>query len=98
RLRMPALSDDFIQRLYTADLAHLAIALIAGALILIRRFWRSKNAVVRQQLKWVVWGSVLAIAPFTLLYAVGYLFGDVNAPASGGGRWTSAVVARPSMR
>jgi hypothetical protein len=29
----------------------------------------------RQQLKWVVWGSVLAIAPFTLLYAAGYIHG-----------------------
>jgi hypothetical protein len=30
---------------------------------------------VRQQLKWVVWGSALAITPFTLLYAFEYLFG-----------------------
>ena len=30
---------------------------------------------MRQQLKWVVWGSALAIAPFTLLYAAGYVAG-----------------------
>jgi PAS domain S-box-containing protein len=26
-------------------------------------------------MKWVVWGSLLAITPFTFLYAIGYLFG-----------------------
>jgi two-component system NtrC family sensor kinase len=76
--RMPAFSDDFIRALYTADFAHLITALVAGAVILSRRFWLSKNAVVRQQLKWVVWGSALAITPFTLLYAIGYLFGDAG--------------------
>ncbi len=81
-LRPPTFSADFISGLYRVELAHLALALVAGALVLIRRFWRSKNAVVRQQLKWVVWGSVLAIAPFTLLYAVGYLFGDITAAST----------------
>ncbi len=81
-LRPPTFSVDFISGLYKLELAHLAGALVAGALVLIRRFWRSKNAVVRQQLKWVVWGSVLAIAPFTLLYAIGYLFGDATASST----------------
>src|SRR5207245_8848451 len=39
------------------------------------------NTVARQQLKWVVWGSVLAIAPFTLLYALGYTLGADTAGA-----------------
>ena len=43
-----------------------------------RRFLRSEAVIVRQQLKWVVWGSALAIAPFTLFYAAGYLFGGDN--------------------
>jgi PAS domain S-box-containing protein len=78
----PNLSDDFIRGLFTADLAHFAVALIAGSTLLVARFLRSDAAVVRQQLKWVVWGSALAVAPFTLLYVVGYLFGDVTAPAT----------------
>ncbi|HYX40853.1 MAG TPA: PDZ domain-containing protein, partial [Pyrinomonadaceae bacterium] len=98
-VHIPAISDDVIHKLYTADLAHLVVALIAGATILIRRFFRSKNAVVRQQLKWVVWGSVLAIAPFTLLYAVGYLFGDVNAGVSAADaetkRWLTDAAVLP---
>ena len=35
----------------------------------------SKNTVARQQLKWVVWGFVLAIVPFSLFYATGYIIG-----------------------
>src|SRR5438067_50701 len=66
---------DFSARLWVAEVACLSIALVAGAFILVRRFWKSESAIVRQQLKWVVWGSALAITPFTLLYAVEYLFG-----------------------
>jgi PAS domain S-box-containing protein len=45
--------------------------------------------VVRQQVKWVVWGSVLAITPFILLYAVFYL---VGAPTD---RWLTDVAILP---
>ncbi len=66
---------DFSSRLWAAELACLTIALVAGASILVHRFVKSESAIVRQQLKWVVWGSALAITPFTLLYALEYLFG-----------------------
>ncbi|HVF49342.1 MAG TPA: hypothetical protein VNA19_04605, partial [Pyrinomonadaceae bacterium] len=75
RLRLP---QDFYSTLSTAAMACLTVALAGGAVLLVRRFWKSEAAVVRQQLKWVVWGSALAVAPFTLLYALGYIF-DTNA-------------------
>src|SRR5205085_9209202 len=65
----------FDGRLWQAEVACLSIALVAGAGILVRRFLKSESAIVRQQLKWVVWGSALAITPFTLFYAAEYLFG-----------------------
>jgi two-component system, NtrC family, sensor kinase len=68
-------SPNFAVTFYKASILQLAVALVASATILIRRFIISKNTVARQQLKWVVWGSGLAIAPFTLLYAVGYILG-----------------------
>jgi PAS domain S-box-containing protein len=71
-LRLP---ENFVARLRFAELACLTIALAAGAFILVRRFLKSESAIVRQQLKWVVWGSALAITPFTLFYAAEYLFG-----------------------
>ena len=67
--------DDFSGRLWVVEVACFTLALVAGALLLVRRFVKSESAIVRQQLKWVVWGSALAVTPFTLLYAVGYLFG-----------------------
>ena len=71
-LRLP---EDFAARLSVAEVACLSVALVAGAVILVRRFVKSESAIVRQQLKWVVWGSALAITPFTLLYAAGFVFG-----------------------
>ncbi|HEX5707589.1 MAG TPA: ATP-binding protein [Pyrinomonadaceae bacterium] len=71
-------SYEFGPWLWMADVTCLTSALVAGAVILVRRFWKSDSAIVRQQLKWVVWGSALAITPFTLLYAVGYLFGGAE--------------------
>ncbi len=53
----------------------LMVALVASAALLLVRFVNSKSTVARQQLKWVVSGSALAIAPFTLLYAFGYILG-----------------------
>jgi PAS domain S-box-containing protein len=73
-------SPNLVARFYKASFAHFTIALIASAVLLVRRFIISKNTVARQQLKWVVWGSVLAIAPFTLLYAIGYIVGETAGP------------------
>ena len=61
--------------LWWAEVACLSAALLAGAALLVYRFAKSESAIVRQQLKWVVWGSALAITPFTIFYAAGYLFG-----------------------
>ena len=68
-------SSEFVVRFYRASFIHFAIALVVSAALLVRRFVISKNTVARQQLKWVVWGSLLAIAPFMLLYGMGYIIG-----------------------
>jgi PAS domain S-box-containing protein len=70
-----ALPEDFPARLYVAETVFLTAALVAGSFMLVRRFVKNESAIVRQQLKWVVWGSALAVTPFTLLYAAGYVFG-----------------------
>ena len=75
-------SPAFAARFYRISFAHFLAALIISAAILIRRFVVSKNTVARQQLKWVVWGSALAIAPFTLLYGIGYVLGNDGTPLS----------------
>jgi two-component system, NtrC family, sensor kinase len=70
-----ALPEDFPVRISLAGTAFFTASLLAGSSILVRRFVKSESAIVRQQLKWVVWGSALAVTPFALLYAAGYLFG-----------------------
>jgi PAS domain S-box-containing protein len=69
------LSENVIDWFYKLAFAHFVASLVASATLLVRTFVKSESAVVRQQLKWVVWGSALAITPFTLLYGVGYIFG-----------------------
>jgi len=73
-------SPNLVARFYKASFIHFVVALIASAVLLVRRFVISKSTVARQQLKWVVWGTVLAIAPFTVLYALGYIFGETAGP------------------
>lgn len=73
-------SPAVVARFYKASFIHFTIALIASSVLLVRRFIVSKNTVARQQLKWVVWGSVLAIAPFSLLYGAGYIMGETAGP------------------
>src|SRR5713226_303980 len=68
-------SPEFAVRFYKASFLHFTAALVASVALLIRRFVVSKSTVARQQLKWVVWGVVLATVPFILFYATGYILG-----------------------
>ena len=78
--QIPALSESFVGLAWKLSFFHFVVALIASAALLVRTWVKAKSAVVRQQLKWVVWGSLLAIAPFTILYGVGYLLGAETDP------------------
>jgi hypothetical protein len=78
--KFPPLSERFITLFYKISFAHFVVGLVASVVLLFRTLLTAKCAVVRQQVKWVVWGSLLAIAPFSLLYAVGYLFGAQSDP------------------
>jgi PAS domain S-box-containing protein len=70
----PGFSEKFVGWFYKASFTHFWVAKVAGAVLLIYTLVTAKTTVVRQQLKWVVWGSALAIAPFTFLYAFGFVF------------------------
>jgi two-component system, NtrC family, sensor kinase len=73
--RLPILSESLVGLFYRLSFLHFVVALIASAALLVTTLVTAKSTVVRQQMKWVVWGSLLAITPFTFLYAIGYLFG-----------------------
>ena len=78
--RVPSFSEQFIGWFYKAGFVHFSLGLLISAALLTVSLITAKTAVVRQQLKWVVWGSALAIAPFTLLYGVGYVLGAKSDP------------------
>ncbi|HKG61233.1 MAG TPA: ATP-binding protein [Pyrinomonadaceae bacterium] len=86
--RIPV-SEQLIGFLYWLYILHLGVALIASAALLVRTFVKAKSTVVRQQVKWVAWGTLLSITPFIFLYALVYLFG---APTD---RWLTDVAIVP---
>ncbi len=72
---VPGLSESFVGFFYKLSFFQFVAGLVASVFFLIRTWTRVKSAVVRQQMKWVIWGSLLAVAPFTLLYGIGFLLG-----------------------
>ena len=83
------ITEPIVGILYWLMMAHFAIALVAGAVLLMRTLINAKSTVVRQQVKWVMWGTVLAVTPFVFLYGLVYLFG---APTD---RWLTDVAIVP---
>jgi two-component system NtrC family sensor kinase len=59
------------------EMVYLAAFFIAATWLLWRSYRRANTPVLRQQLKWVTRGTILAIAPFTLFYVVPFLLGSI---------------------
>jgi two-component system, NtrC family, sensor kinase len=86
--RIPV-SEQLVGILDWLYILHLGVALVASTVLLIRTFIKAKSTIVRQQVKWVAWGTALAVTPFIFLYALVYLFG---APTD---RWLTDVAILP---
>jgi len=57
------------------EMAYGALLFIIAAAVLWDSYRRASRTILRQQLKWVTRGTVLAIVPFTLFYVIPYLIG-----------------------
>jgi PAS domain S-box-containing protein len=86
--RIPV-SEQLISLLYWVNMLHFGIGMAVCIALVLRTLLQAQSTTVRQQMKWVVWGTVLGITPFLLLYAVVYLFG---APTD---RWLTDVAILP---
>ena len=64
-----------VERVWRAELAYLAICVIAGLALMILTLRRVPSVTSRRQLRWIVWGAVPAGLPFALLYALPWAFG-----------------------
>jgi two-component system NtrC family sensor kinase len=71
-----AVLDDRLNKFASA---YLAMCWVLAALVFYISYRRTDMPLRRQQLKWLTRGTILAIAPFTLLYIVPYL-ADIPVP------------------
>src|ERR1700722_8663412 len=56
------------------DLSYGAVLFFASAAVLWYSYRRASTTILRQQLKWVTRGTILAVFPYTLLYVLPYVF------------------------
>jgi two-component system NtrC family sensor kinase len=68
-----------LHRLNQTGTAYEAAFYILAALFFLQSYRRADSPLLRQQLKWVTRGTLLAVLPFTLFYAIPYLL-DLNPP------------------
>jgi len=54
---------DLVSRLDSLNLFHFVAGISVGAGILIWRFVKNKKTVVRQRLKWAMWGTIVGVLP-----------------------------------
>jgi PAS domain S-box-containing protein len=66
---------DRLQMIYQTVYFAWAAAILWGS------YRKAFVPIVRQQMKWISRGAVLAIAPYTLFYVIPYLYGELATPA-----------------
>jgi PAS domain S-box-containing protein len=60
-------------RLDQAGVGYIAAFYVLAAILFLHSYSRANTPILRQQLKWLTRGTLVAILPFTLLYAVPFL-------------------------
>ena len=73
-------SESFRWDLDRLHWSYLTLYFIAAAVVLWNSYHRSNTPLQREQMKWISRGTVLAIAPFTILYVIPYLLGFLATP------------------
>ncbi|HXZ40032.1 MAG TPA: ATP-binding protein [Terriglobales bacterium] len=79
-LRFLKASEVLRWNLDRVQMGYLALLFIAAAVVLVYNYRRASTPILRQQLKWVTRGTILAITPFTLFYVLPYLTGALPTP------------------
>ena len=59
------------------EMSYGSLFFLAAAVVLWYSYRRASTTILRQQLKWVTRGTILAIVPYTLFYVVPYLMGSL---------------------
>lgn len=69
-------SEMLLWNLDRLSMLHLAALFVIAAAMLWRSYRNAETPILRQQMKWVTRGTILAIAPW-MLYVISYLRGDM---------------------
>jgi two-component system, NtrC family, sensor kinase len=80
-LRFLKASERVRWNLDRVQMGYLALFFVIAAAVLWDSYRRASTPILRQQLKWVTRGTILAIAPFTLFYVIPYLTGSMPSSA-----------------
>jgi two-component system, NtrC family, sensor kinase len=75
-------SQNLLWRFDRLLMAYVVVYFVAAAAVLLRSYNAATHPILRHQLKWLTRGTVLAIAPFTLLYAIPFVLGRPTLDAS----------------
>jgi two-component system NtrC family sensor kinase len=59
------------------EMSYGSLFFVAAAIVLWYSYRRASTTILRQQLKWVTRGTILAVVPYTLFYVVPYLMGSL---------------------
>jgi two-component system, NtrC family, sensor kinase len=62
------------------EMSYGSLFFLAAAVVLWYSYQHASTTILRQQLKWVTRGTVLAIVPYTLFYVIPYLMGSLPGP------------------
>jgi two-component system NtrC family sensor kinase len=73
-VQAPLRTRIFLDQLH---MLHFAGLFVLGMLALAHTYWASADQILRQQMKWIVLGTVFGTLPFFLAYAVPYWMGVV---------------------
>ncbi len=63
------------------ELLHYFLFFVAGSALLVRTFVRAEKPLLKQQLKWIIWGIGLSAFPFGAFYLVPDIMGVETTPA-----------------
>jgi two-component system NtrC family sensor kinase len=66
-------TEVLAHRLDQIAVGYLALYYVIAAVVFRTRYVRAESPLERQQLKWLTRGTLLAVIPFTLLYAIPYM-------------------------
>jgi len=74
-LRLAQASGNLRWDMDRQEIAYGAVLFVVAAAVLTYSYRRATTTILRQQLKWVTRGTILAVVPYTLFYVVPYLMG-----------------------